>query len=255
MRWENGNVAKSAQKFELSLLAERVARLENRIAALEKNASEPSDDGVIDLSQSRYTLFSEGDDGPIESEPVTSKRGRPPLMPRARRDRQRDDLINFIEPRWPDLLRHMKPRKGLEHLLQTLKNVSPGAETTWPYLHLTGNIGSLWEFLQSGRYKGEPRQIAYAMAGVPEMTWRSSLDACTKHPSRLHINLPAFKDHIRRHNPELLRSLVVDSATEGNLRQLAKHCAECRRVAARPELVLRALVEGEPLIVHWSEKS
>jgi hypothetical protein len=255
MRWENGNVAKSAQEFEVSLLAERVNRLERRLAALEKNVSKPSDDGVIDLSQSRYSQSSEGDGGPIDPPPVTARRGRTPLIPRVQLERQRDDLINFIEPRWPDLVRHMRTRKGLEPLLQTLKNVSPGAETIWPYLHLTENIGALWEFLQSGRYKGEPRQIAYAMAGVPEMTWRSSLDACTKHPSRLHINLPAFKDHIRRHNPELLRSLVVDGATEGNLRQLAKHCAECRRVAARPELVLRALVEGEPLIVHWSEKS
>lgn len=242
-------MAKSAQKFELSLLAERVARLEKRLAALEKNASEPSDDGSIDLSQSRYRLFSDGDDGPVDPPPITARRGRTPLIPRAQLERQRDDLINFIEPRWPDLVKHMKMRKGLEHLLHTLKNVSPGAQTTWPYLHLTENIGALWKFLQSGRYKGEPRQIAYAMAGVPDMTWRSSLDACTKQPSRLHINLPAFKDHIHRQNPELLRSLVADGATAGNLRQLAKHCDECRRLAAKPGLVEKALKEGIPLIV------
>jgi hypothetical protein len=249
MRWENRNVAKSTQKSEVSLLAERVDRLEKRLAALEENASELSNDGVIDLSQSRYRVFRENDDGPIDPLPITVRRGRTPLIPSAQLERQRDDLINFIEPRWPDLVKHMKMRKGLEHLLQTLKKVSPGAETTWPYLHLTENIGALWEFLQSGRYKGEPRQIAYAMAGVPKMAWRSSLDACTKRPSRLHINLPAFKDHIRRHNPKLLRTLVADGATAANLRQLAKHCEECRRLAAKPGQVEKALREGEPLIV------
>jgi hypothetical protein len=43
----------------------------------------------------------------------------------------------------------------------------------------------LWEFLNRDRYKGEPRQIANAMAGVPEMKCRSSLDLGTKHPSLL----------------------------------------------------------------------
>lgn len=242
-------MANSTQKSELSLLAERVSRLEKRLAALENNPLEPSDDDVIDLAEKRYRLFKDGDADLADSEPIISRRGRDPLIPRAQLERRRDDLVNFIEVRWPDLVSHMRTRKGLEHLVQTLKNVSPGAQTTWPYLHLTENIGELWEFLRSGRYKGEPRQIAYAMAGVPEMAWRSSLDACTKSPSRLHINPPAFKDHIRRHNPELLRTLLATGATQGHLKQLAKHCDECRRLAAKPKLVLQALKEGQALIV------
>jgi len=143
---------------------------------------------------------------------------------------------------------HERP-KSLEHLLQSIKNTSPGAQTNWPYLHSTENIADLWAFLTSGRYKGEPREIAYAMAGVPDMKWRSSLDACTKQPSRLPINLPAFKDHIQRHNRKLLHSLISTGATEGNLKQLAKHCEECRRLAAKPKRLLKALEEGEPLVV------
>jgi len=79
------------------------------------------------------------------------------------------------------------------------------------------------------------------------MTWRSSLDACTKRPSRLPINPPAFQDHIRRHNRELLRALLADGPTKQNLKQLAKCCDEYRRLASKPHLVLKILKEGEPL--------
>lgn len=249
MRWENQNVTNLSQHSEIILLTEKVANLEKRLVALENRLKESSEDSnVIDLSQETHKLLDNANRNPAESEPVASKRGRRPLIPPARFERQRDDLINFIEPRWPDLLRHMRKPKSLESLLLALKKASPGAETTWQYLHLTENIGALVEFLESGRYKGEPRQIAYAMAGVPDMTWRSSLDACTKRPSRLLINAPAFKDHIRRHNGKLLRSLITDGPTEQNLRQLAKHCDECRRLGSNPQLIVKTLKEGKPLI-------
>jgi hypothetical protein len=169
-------------------------------------------------------------------------------MPRAQLERQRDELVNFVEVRWPDLVKRIKRPKSLESLLQTIKDVSPGAQTSWPYLHLTENIGTLWEFLQSGRYTGEPRQIAYAMAGVPLMAWRSSLDSCTKNPSRLHINFPAFTDHIRVHDSDLLRALVADGPTKSNIKKLAGLSDECRWLAAKPERVARAIAEGIPLI-------
>jgi hypothetical protein len=143
----------------------------------------------------------------------------------------------------------MKRPKNLEHLLQVFKKVSPGAQTNWPYLHVTENIGALWEFLKSGRYKGEPRQIAYALAGVPEMSWRSSFDYCTKNPSQQHINLPAFVDHIRRHNPKCLRDLEANGVTEENRKLLGRCCMECHRLASKPKLIVRALQEGKPLIV------
>lgn len=241
-------MANSSQHFDIILLTEKVADLEKRLVALENRFREPNKDSAgVDLSLERYDLFGKANSDPAELEPVPAKRGRRPLIPRAQLERQRDDLINFLEPRWPDLLKHMRRPKSSAHLEQAIKVASPGAETTWPYLHLTRNIRELWDYLKSGRYKGEPRQIANAMAGVPDMTWRSALDACTKHPSRLPINPPAFKDHIRRYNPELLRALIADGPTKQNMKQLAKHCDECRRLASKPQLMLRTLKEGEPL--------
>lgn len=49
-----------------------------------------------------------------------------------------------------------------------------------------------------------------------------------------------------KQNPELLRALLTEGATEKNLRKLTKHCDECRRLAAKPKLVCQALKESGP---------
>ena len=66
---------------------------------------------------------------------------------------------------------------------EALKDASPGGEDTRAHRQLTQHTGRLWEFLHSGRYTGDPRQIAYAMAGVPKLAWRTSLDRGVKAPS------------------------------------------------------------------------
>ena len=108
-------MAKSTRKSNIFLLTEKVDRLEKRLAVLGDLLIKPDErNGIVDLSLSRYKLFSEDESDAVESVPVTSKRGRPPLIPRDQLKRQRDDLINFIEPRWPDLVKHMKrPRSEI----------------------------------------------------------------------------------------------------------------------------------------------
>jgi|GEM_PF-3594373 len=249
-------MANSPQSSELFLLTEKVANLEKRLTVLESRVTASNDDDLEEfIKKSRYGYLGDDDSDPIESEPVSVKRGRRPRIPPDEHARRRDDLVHFVELRWPDLVKHLKRRKSIESLLQAVQAASPGAEHTWPYHQLIEHVGVLWEFLESGRYKGEPRQIAYAMAGVPEITWRSSLDYCTKNPSPLHITLPAFRDHIRRHRPPCLQSLLKDGITPENLKSLRNCCDECRRFAAKPERVVRALKEGEPLISGSSPRS
>jgi len=242
---------KSSQQSAMALLTgliERVARLEVRLVAVEKQVATSDDDGLQDFFKKQCGYRGDDDNDAAKPELVPVKRGRRPRIPREELEQRRDDLVQFIEIRWPDLVDYLKRRRSKESLLQAIKNASPGAESNWPYRHMTEHIGALCEFLQSGRYKGEPRQIAYAMAGVPELTWRSSLDYCTKNPSRLHIALPAFMDHIRRHNDLCLKSLLQDGATPENLRRLRRCCAECRHLAEKPERVVEALQEGKALM-------
>jgi len=70
--------------------------------------------------------------------------------------------------------------ENLVYLLKAVDGASPGAKGMWAYQQLTEHMWPLWEFLESGRYKGKAIQIANAMAGIAEMTRRSSLDRGVK---------------------------------------------------------------------------
>lgn len=83
------------------------------------------------------------------------------------------------------------------------------------------------------------------MAGMPELAWRSSLDWGTKNPSPVHIAPAAFTEHIRRHNPDCWTALASEGITPNTLRMLKTCCAECRRLAMKPEQVVKALVGGK----------
>ncbi|MBS1799669.1 MAG: hypothetical protein JSS95_07580 [Acidobacteria bacterium] len=169
MRKTNKNKANFVQEISVASLTEKVDQLEKRVAALEKHFILPGgNDSAIDLSDSRCKLTPDGIGEPAKIAAI-AKRGRPRRIPLDQFERRRDELVIFIEVRWPDLRDAMRKVESIHHLLDALKRASPGALTNWPYLHLKENIGKLWEFLHDGRCKGEPRQIAYAMAGVPEM--------------------------------------------------------------------------------------
>jgi len=247
MRWDNRIVLNSTQEFENLPLAEQVSRLEKRIAELETLVRDLNS-FVFHTSEQRCGTFADFSSEPMKQAPPPKKRGRRPRIAPEELARRRDYLVEFIEIRWPDLVTVMKRRTALEQLLKTIKLACPGAESTEGYIKMTEHVGDLWEFLKSGRYKSEPRQIAYALAGVPEMTWRSSLDYCTKNPSQLHIRPEAFLDHVRRRNPKCHRDLLANGVTDQNRKLLSRCCIECHRLATIPECIQRVLQDGKPMI-------
>lgn len=133
----------STQTSEIILLTEKLQQLEKRVAALESYiATLESEDGVIDLSAEEYG-YSEDIRIPAPRKAVRAKRGRRPSISTNDFARRRDDLVRFLEVRWPDLIEVTKKPKSLELLLQTIKAASPGAEAMWAYKHLTEHIGTL----------------------------------------------------------------------------------------------------------------
>lgn len=238
----------STQVDEIIRLTAKIADHEKRIASLESSLAVLAD-RIAGSDYPGFTqsdIFSIGSIGDDDSErvkpvPVTLKRGRRPRIPLEDFARRRDFMIMFIEARWPSLVDAFDKRESRESILLALAEASPGGEDTWPYRNLTNHIAQLWEFLNSGRYRGEPRNIAYAMAGLPELKWRSSLDWGMKNPSPLHIAPAAFADHIRRHNPACWSVLASHGVTQDTLKLLRKCCAECKRLATKPERVQKAL--------------
>ncbi len=178
--------------------------------------------------------------------PGRARLGRPPLLALEDFTSRRDQLINFIEPQWPDLVAIVVRPSSLVGVLAGLEKVSGGSKQSWAYRHVKEHLVDLWEFLNSGRFRGEPRDVANALAGVPEMKWRTSLERGRKNPSNQQLAPSALAEHIKFRNPSLLQRLLSDGPTGDSLRLLSKCCSDCKAFSAKPETLLRILNQGFP---------
>jgi len=186
MRWENESVPNSTQDSQIILLTQKIADLEKRIEALEmRDCVVVEADGTYDLTAAENRSW-EREPKVIHRPSAPVKRGRRPRISLDDYQSRRNDLLTFLQIRWSDLAEVMLNPENLEHLLRIIDSASPGAKRAWTYQHLAENIGTLWTFLMSGRYTGQPIQIANAIAGVPELSWRSSLDRGSKILSSLN---------------------------------------------------------------------
>jgi hypothetical protein len=95
--------------------------------------------------------------------------------------------------------------------------------------------GELAAFLKSGRYFENPKNLAAAMAGLPELSWKRSFDICCAHPYKTDHKIPAYRDYLRRNFPDRLRELD-DAKTELDV-----------------EIVLARSRTDDPLFIHLRE--
>lgn len=165
----------------------------------------------------------------------------------------RDRLVWFLESNWPELeprLRRARTAHDVRQALEPYKVAAPA-----PYLLAHGE--KLSEFLSSGRYRGDPRQIANAMAGVDTLSWRRSLDLCSAPDNRctLMVHERAWRDLMRRKFPDrfllLRRAEKLDEPAAIKkistiMRGTRTRDENIRLRRNRPEEVLRLLRSGIP---------
>jgi hypothetical protein len=123
----------------------------------------------------------------------------------------RDTLVEVFEENWPEM--HLAFRKATKpaDLLQPLKHLKRGAS----YLHQPPFLDSpeeyiedLWAFLQTERYRENPRNVAAAMAGVHGAKWKRSFDVASSNPSNLPLAQRAYREYLRRKFPQRFRELL-----------------------------------------------
>jgi len=131
--------------------------------------------------------------------------------------RYRDGLIRWLEAYWPWMENRLREVETAEQVGAILEAVSeePDLRRDWQK-RLLPNPKPLFDFLFHERFRKTlpmttlkdaldgtlddrkwrraanqlpTRQIANAMAGVPDVSWRRSLDRCSAHPSAVHIAL------------------------------------------------------------------
>lgn len=126
----------------------------------------------------------------------------------------RNNLIGWLEEHWPRIVKPLLAAKNPREVAAVFRPIAAGRHIrpTWQKA-LVEHPAKLREFLRSEKFRRRPpkktavdaiavhhskqrdraanrlptRQIANAMAGVPRLKWRTSLDRCSKHPSSLRV--------------------------------------------------------------------
>ena len=154
---------------------------------------------------------------------LPKKRG-PKTISDAELDSRLRILVPFLESQWPEL----GPLCGPEPNLRALKKALIGfAKPVAPALvgtvddhraaadRLLRSFDQLAVFLteHQDRFAGDPRQIANAMAGCPEIRFWTSLKRCQQRPSQVGIHPRAIKSYIQRKHPKLFKKLSENTST------------------------------------------
>lgn len=180
-------------------LKSRVASLESRITELEEAVDRAS--GVVPAH------FYGGTD--------TTRKKKP--GPREKIDDtelllNRDNLVHWLEGNWPRIVKPLVAAKNPREVAEVLGQVATTPGTEWQRGIVAHSV-ELLDFLRSEKFRTKPpkktvvdalrapdseqrrrsanrlptRQIANAMAGVPRLKWRTSLDKCSQTPSSYRV--------------------------------------------------------------------
>jgi len=161
----------------------------------------------------------------LPSPVVKRKKGRRPLLEQKILLERRDNLTNWIERNWPYLsvaLRKTRSSPDAIAAIIAAKKRMPGLFQPPFYKDPDKYATALCQFLKSGRFNGNPRNLAGAMAGLPELSWKRSLDVCSTHPCKHPLATEAYWDYMRRYFPDRWQELRQTTTEEQALAVLAK---------------------------------
>jgi len=189
-----------SEKQEQSL-GSRVTKLEERIEQMQEEI-----DGVAGVMPAK---FREAIDSIGKKHPGPAKKVHDTEL-----ELNRNNLIGWLEEHWPRIVKPLLAARNPHAVAAVLRPIAAAREVrpTWQKA-IVGHPAKLLEFLRSERFRRKPpkktvadalavyhseqrdraanrlptRQMANAMAGVPKLKWRTSLDKCSKNPSPLNV--------------------------------------------------------------------
>jgi len=184
--------------------------------------------------------------------PLKRGKGRRPLLEKDVLLQRRDHLTNWMERNWPYLsVALRKARNSHEAIAAIIKRATGkyiGLQSPF-YRDPEKHEEALWQFLKSGRFHGNSRNLAGAMAGLPELSCKRAFDICSVHPCKVPVAIEAYWDYMRRHFPDRLRELQ-NAKTEEQVKAVLKksqtHDPVYLCLKENPEKVLEWLKAGDP---------
>lgn len=179
-------------------------------------------------------------------------RGRRSLLEQKVLLDRRDHLTTWIERNWPYLsvaLRKAKNAQDAAAAIKEAKRRMQGVFYAPFYTYTEKHTETLWQFLQSSRFHGNPRNLAGAMAGIPELSWKRSFDICSSHPCKTPLALEAIWDHLRRNFPDRwqeLREAMTPDQVKAVLRKSRTQDPTYLLLKEHPAEALEWLKRGNP---------
>lgn len=151
--------------------------------------------------------------GYVEGQIPSAERKRPGPKPAhiwsIRGDR--DQLVRMLEEYWPEIEPFCIPRpdeKGLRGVLRSIVRIRGFHEL--PAKYLLEHLLDLVKFLGGDRFRHDPRQIANAFAGFPQISVWRSLKICQANPCIDPIGHRSIRAYIRRKLLRLYRDLTAE---------------------------------------------
>jgi hypothetical protein len=173
---------------------------------------------------------------------VPKKIGAPHKMTKETFERQRDDYVIWVEALWPEFEEVSSPPGDVGEFQQKLLYRFMNRDGDMLFRMLLANVVPLHEYLTSKSNTGEPRRMAYVLAGLSGgLTWRYSLERCRKNPSSKDIGFRAMREHIQRCHPAWYRDLTAESSQAKAIAKIPRNCPECERFKKRPDQIIQAL--------------
>jgi len=157
--------------------------------------------------------------------PVKPGIGRKPKLEKEELLKRRDALSRWIEADWPSLSVGLRKAKNSDQALAAIleaKQRVPFVMQASFYRFPGEHKDQLWKFVESGRLGGNPRNLAGAVAGLPELSWKRSLDISQQNPSTFPLAQQSWLDFMRRKFPVRLRELLATATPEDAKAVLAK---------------------------------
>jgi hypothetical protein len=214
IRGKDGKMAKNARRENSTRPLDKVSedQPQRPISELERRVIQLENDVAILKQLTRWPVFNK-DESLEKTKPGVKERiGDDDLFT------WRDGLIRWLEAYWPWLEGRLLGAGSAEEVGAILEAVSeePHLRRNWQN-RLLPNPAQLFDFISDERFRKTKlpkatvegaliqavdddtrrraanqfpaRQIANAMAGVPDISWRRSLDRCSANPSTIRVDL------------------------------------------------------------------
>ena len=180
------------EKNDAGLVLARLEALERRIVALEGRQS------------TSFTF------APSPT-PARSRPGPKLKLPFYELIRRRDDLYEWAGPCWPELLgslRTVRTERDVQELWSSFPDIPQGLRFHEDPAQVLSLLASVPGRVKYPRWDWSLSCLANALAGVPEYQWRTSWNLCRRKEPRPSMHPRAWRAHLQRRFPHVLRALA-----------------------------------------------